>query len=120
MGDVTFLHGFQWIAVITLLFGEDEYDTPNLRVGPFRSLPFLKSWRRKFLKSLFQLCRRMPNVKRYRVSFEDTFVCKPALDKPGTPPQDPQFFSKEFLNIALRDHLICNPRNQPKGGWKNF
>src|SRR4030042_152789 len=113
MGDLIALYGFRWIAVITLVFSDEEYDTPDLQIGPFRSLADLKSWKRKFTALLHPICRKMPNIKKHAISFEEVKAYQPAKDK-VVPPEDPLFFSRDFLKLALRDWIIYNPRNYPR------
>jgi hypothetical protein len=107
MRDIGSLYGFQWIAVVTLMFADDDYDLPDLCIGPFKSLRILKSWKRKFIKCLGRRCGQMPNVIACGIDFEEEQVCEPESEI-RICPRDPRRFVRDFVSDALRDYASAN------------
>ena len=115
MEKVTALFGFRWIAVVTLLFSPngEEYDLPDLCIGPFRSLKDLKSWKRKFAKCLGRRCGQLSNIIAYGIDFKEEGVYIPGYDN-LTNPRNPPTFVRDFLSDALRGWMDANSRRAPK------
>ncbi|MDD5489400.1 MAG: hypothetical protein PHP25_01820 [Candidatus Moranbacteria bacterium] len=113
MGDIGSLFGFQWIAVVSLVFGSDGdvYDLPDLCIGPFESLRILKSWRRKFIKCLGKRCGQMPNIIACCIDFEEEQACEPESNI-RIYPRDPYNFARDFVSDALRDYTSANSQKK--------
>src|SRR4030042_2536886 len=115
MADIFALYGCQGVAVVTLIFGSDgqEYDLPDLCIGPFESMRILKSWRRKFVKCLGRRCGRMSNIIVCEIDFEEEQACEPDSEI-RVYPRDPYNFARNFISDALRDYASANSRKKKK------